>query len=116
MNLKKILILTNANDLIEENESKLKKLFIEHVKNHQHLDAYDLSNVKISDYKGDTKISSSGKYATYPRYNTKDSITYVKQIGYTPSFQDFYNNGNGYNETLYIQYTAPKLIKTKEKK
>jgi hypothetical protein len=81
---------TNVNDLIKENESKLKKLFIEHVKNHKYVDAYDLNNVKLSEYRGDRNKLSSGKYATYPRYNTKDSITYVKHIGYTPSFQEFY--------------------------
>jgi hypothetical protein len=105
---------TNVNYLIKENESKLKKI-IEHVKNHKYVDAYDLNNVKISEYKGDTKKLSSGKYATYPRYNTKNNITYVKEIGYTPSFQEYYKNGNGYYKSFYIQYTSPKLIKTKEK-
>ena len=38
---------TNVNDLIRENESKLKKLFIEYVKNHKYFDVYDLNNVKI---------------------------------------------------------------------
>ncbi len=72
--------------------------------------------LKYQNIKGIQKKLSSGKYATYPRYNTKDSITYVKQIGYTPSFQEYYQNGHGYNKSFYIQYTAPKLIKTKETK
>ena len=104
---------TNVNDLIKENESKLKTLFIEHVKNHKYVNDYDLNNVKISEYKGDTKKLTSGDYKTYPRYKTKDDITYVKHVGYTPSFQEYYNNGNGYNESFYIQYTAPKKKKIK---
>ena len=44
----------------------------------------------MSEYEGDSNKLSSGKYATYPRYNTKDNITYVKEIGYTPSFQEYY--------------------------
>ena len=31
---------SNANDLIKENESKLKTLFIEYVKNHKFVDDY----------------------------------------------------------------------------
>ena len=62
----------------------------------------------MSEYKGDTNKLSSGKYATYPRYKTKDDITYVKQIGYTPSFQEYFKDG-GYYKSFHIQYTAPKL-------
>jgi hypothetical protein len=39
---------TNANDLIKDYESKLKKLFIEYVKIHKFIDDYDLNDVKIS--------------------------------------------------------------------
>ncbi len=84
---------TNVKNLIKENEGKLNKLSIEHVKNHKYVDAYDLNNVKNSEYKGDTNKLFSGKYEIHPRYNTKDNIPYVQQIGYTPSFQEFYKNG-----------------------
>ena len=105
---------TNANDLIKDNESKLKKLFIEHFKNIKYFDVYDLNNVKISEYKGDTtKLSSfSIDYQTYPRHRTKDDITYVKEIYYTPSFQQYFKDG-GYYKSFYIQYTAPKQKKKK---
>ena len=100
---------SNANDLIKENESKLKELFIENVKNKKYVDSYDLKNVKISEYNGDVSKLSSGEYATYPRYNTKESITYIKSIGYTPSFKEYFESGNGYYKRFYIQYTAPKI-------
>ncbi len=54
-------------------------LKIEYVKNH--VDDYDLNNVNILEYKGDKTKLSSGKYSTYPRYKTKDDITYVKALG-----------------------------------
>ena len=37
---------------------------------------------------GHNKLTS-GRYATFPRYHTKDDITYVKHIGYTPSNQEY---------------------------
>ena len=100
---------TNVNDLIRENESKLKKLFIEYVKNTKYDIIYDLNNVKISEYKGDIEKLSSGRYKTYPRHKTKDDITYVKCIGYTPSFHQFLKDSYGCYKWFYIQYTAPKL-------
>ncbi len=66
-----------------------------------------MNHVKFSEYKGETTKLSSGEYATYPRYKTKDDITYAKQIGFTPSFQEYFKNG-GYYNFFNIQYAAPK--------
>jgi hypothetical protein len=57
----------NATDLIKENESKLKELFIENVKNYKYVDAYDLNNVKISEYNGETSKLSSNEQLSVSR-------------------------------------------------
>ena len=70
------------------------------------------NRAKQTSFKGDTTKLSSAEYATYPRHKTKDDITYVKEIYYTPSFQQYFKDG-GYYKSFYIQYTSPKQKKKK---